>query len=187
MKISLQPNTIPQTIVGAVTSASQSHQPIMPMNRSQSFHFQSPKAPAGCIQQSKKFANKSPTTDHINQIENGESNFHSHHHHNSNAGRKTQENEQVEKKQELEQSTSMKRFLKFTVQNENISILAYSKYGNWFSWCQTCKHGGHIKHLIEWFRSHQKCPFLHCKCSCISIDHFYWLFSKRFYFVFIYP
>lgn len=53
---------------------------------------------------------------------------------------------------------------------ENLTFIANTKVGNWFSWCQSCKHGGHIKHLIEWFRLNQKCPYLHCKCKCTSID-----------------
>lgn len=56
---------------------------------------------------------------------------------------------------------------------EALTLLANTKIGNWFSWCQTCKHGGHIKHLIEWFRYNQKCPYLHCECQCVSIDFVY--------------
>lgn len=25
-------------------------------------------------------------------------------------------------------------------------------FSKWFSWCQTCRHGGHTEHLAEWFR-----------------------------------
>lgn len=25
-------------------------------------------------------------------------------------------------------------------------------FGKWFSWCQTCRHGGHSDHLTEWFK-----------------------------------
>ncbi|CAF0839136.1 unnamed protein product [Brachionus calyciflorus] len=53
---------------------------------------------------------------------------------------------------------------------ENFSLLKYTKFGNWFSWCQTCHHGGHIKHLIYWFKSNKKCPYLHCKCYCTDLD-----------------
>jgi hypothetical protein len=24
-----------------------------------------------------------------------------------------------------------------------------------FTWCQTCRHGGHASHLIDWFAEHQ--------------------------------
>lgn len=56
---------------------------------------------------------------------------------------------------------------------EALALVAHTKIGNWFSWCQTCKHGGHIKHLIDWFRVNQKCPYLHCECECTSIDFVY--------------
>ena len=55
--------------------------------------------------------------------------------------------------------------------NENIFFLKENKFGKWFAWCQSCKHGGHIAHLIEWFKTHDKCPFLHCKCQCLNLDH----------------
>jgi len=29
---------------------------------------------------------------------------------------------------------------------------------DWFSWCQTCKHVGHLEHIEEWFSSHTECP-----------------------------
>ncbi|RNA20595.1 WD repeat-containing mio-B [Brachionus plicatilis] len=50
-------------------------------------------------------------------------------------------------------------------------MLKSTKFGNWFSWCMSCHHGGHIKHLINWFRFNQKCPYLHCKCQCTNLDH----------------
>jgi hypothetical protein len=56
-------------------------------------------------------------------------------------------------------------------QNENIYFLANSKFGTWFSWCATCKHGGHIKHLIDWFKHHKKCPYVHCECICTNLDY----------------
>lgn len=24
-------------------------------------------------------------------------------------------------------------------------------FGNWFSWCQSCRHGGHADHISKWF------------------------------------
>jgi hypothetical protein len=59
------------------------------------------------------------------------------------------------------------------VSGDSLGFIMNTKIGNWFSWCQSCKHGGHIKHLIEWFRTNQKCPYLHCKCQCINIDYVY--------------
>jgi len=38
----------------------------------------------------------------------------------------------------------------------------------WFTWCQTCKHGGHNKHVREWFETHDECPVSDCNCICNS-------------------
>ncbi|MPC34163.1 WD repeat-containing protein mio-A [Portunus trituberculatus] len=27
-----------------------------------------------------------------------------------------------------------------------------SHFSSWFTWCQTCRHGGHAHHLMEWFK-----------------------------------
>eukprot|EP00818_Percolomonas_sp_WS_P003016 CAMPEP_0117446122 /NCGR_PEP_ID=MMETSP0759-20121206/6162_1 /TAXON_ID=63605 /ORGANISM="Percolomonas cosmopolitus, Strain WS" /LENGTH=881 /DNA_ID=CAMNT_0005238347 /DNA_START=485 /DNA_END=3129 /DNA_ORIENTATION=- len=35
-----------------------------------------------------------------------------------------------------------------------------------FAWCRTCKHGGHVKHLLEWFADHDLCPVSGCSCAC---------------------
>ena len=40
----------------------------------------------------------------------------------------------------------------------------------WFTWCQTCRHGGHAKHLLEWFEEHTECPVNNCDCNCMSLD-----------------
>ena len=43
--------------------------------------------------------------------------------------------------------------------------------------CQTCKHGGHVSHVLEWFyganqgevserQSHDECPVAGCDCRC---------------------
>jgi len=26
-------------------------------------------------------------------------------------------------------------------------------FSNWFTWCQSCRHGGHAAHIMHWFRS----------------------------------
>ncbi|KAJ2001823.1 hypothetical protein H4R26_003922 [Coemansia thaxteri] len=36
----------------------------------------------------------------------------------------------------------------------------------WFSWCQTCGHGGHAAHLHTWFATHTECPVPGCVCNC---------------------
>ncbi len=58
----------------------------------------------------------------------------------------------------------------FKLKNESNVDLINTKLGNWFSWCQTCKHGGHLKHLIEWFKGHNYCPYVNCDCKCITSD-----------------
>ncbi|ORY39952.1 hypothetical protein BCR33DRAFT_719756 [Rhizoclosmatium globosum] len=40
-------------------------------------------------------------------------------------------------------------------------------FEGWFTWCQTCRHGGHAKHVQEWFRAHDGCPVAGCDCSCL--------------------
>lgn len=35
-----------------------------------------------------------------------------------------------------------------------------------FAWCTVCLHGGHLKHLEEWFQKHERCPVEGCWCKC---------------------
>jgi len=53
----------------------------------------------------------------------------------------------------------------------NRSVWAHgsSSFDEWFSWCQTCRHGGHAKHLLDWFSVHAECPVTDCTCKCFSI------------------
>merc|ERR1712232_805146 len=37
---------------------------------------------------------------------------------------------------------------------------------SWVAWCQSCRHGGHVAHLEEWFSKHVKCPVAGCHCQC---------------------
>uniref|UniRef100_A0A913HZ60 C2H2-type domain-containing protein n=1 Tax=Strongyloides stercoralis TaxID=6248 RepID=A0A913HZ60_STRER len=41
---------------------------------------------------------------------------------------------------------------------------------NWFTWCTNCLHGGHKKHLVNWFRAFDICPVSGCGCLCIMRD-----------------
>lgn len=43
-------------------------------------------------------------------------------------------------------------------------------FAKWFSWCQTCRHGGHTEHLAEWFSEHTECPVTSCTCKCFAAD-----------------
>ncbi|GAM17954.1 hypothetical protein SAMD00019534_011290 [Acytostelium subglobosum LB1] len=42
-------------------------------------------------------------------------------------------------------------------------------FDDWFTWCQTCRHGGHARHISDWFKDHQQCPVTDCTCKCSSI------------------
>ncbi|XP_055386751.1 GATOR complex protein MIOS [Condylostylus longicornis] len=43
-------------------------------------------------------------------------------------------------------------------------------FSKWFSWCQTCRHGGHTEHLMEWFQKNTECPVTGCSCKCFDMD-----------------
>ncbi|KAH9520253.1 hypothetical protein Btru_060372 [Bulinus truncatus] len=51
-------------------------------------------------------------------------------------------------------------------------------FQEWFSWCMTCRHGGHAGHMREWFREHSECPVTGCVCKCASLDSVYRLKSQ---------
>lgn len=36
----------------------------------------------------------------------------------------------------------------------------------WFTWCQSCRHGGHAIHMFDWFQKHSTCPVSNCSCQC---------------------
>ncbi|KND02899.1 uncharacterized protein SPPG_01978 [Spizellomyces punctatus DAOM BR117] len=46
---------------------------------------------------------------------------------------------------------------------------ALSGFDLWFTWCQTCRHGGHAVHMLQWFEKHQECPVSDCRCRCREI------------------
>ncbi|KAF9081229.1 hypothetical protein BGX23_001114 [Mortierella sp. AD031] len=64
----------------------------------------------------------------------------------------------------------------------NASLGAWSSLGHkatgekptsfdlWFTWCQTCRHGGHAMHMAEWFDRHTQCPVSDCNCLCSTHD-----------------
>ncbi|XP_023292874.2 GATOR complex protein MIOS [Lucilia cuprina] len=43
-------------------------------------------------------------------------------------------------------------------------------FSKWFSWCQTCRHGGHTEHLMQWFKQNSECPVSSCTCRCFDMD-----------------
>eukprot|EP00929_Paragymnodinium_shiwhaense_P045126 TRINITY_DN23095_c0_g1_i4.p1 TRINITY_DN23095_c0_g1~~TRINITY_DN23095_c0_g1_i4.p1 ORF type:complete len:605 (-),score=41.43 TRINITY_DN23095_c0_g1_i4:249-2063(-) len=34
------------------------------------------------------------------------------------------------------------------------------------AWCESCRHGGHLECLQEWFKHHDSCPVPSCNCQC---------------------
>lgn len=50
-----------------------------------------------------------------------------------------------------------------TVVGDSSGALNYS-----FAWCTLCKHGGHVKHLLDWFATHKECPVSGCTCLCMQ-------------------
>lgn len=42
-------------------------------------------------------------------------------------------------------------------------------FAEWFTWCQTCRHGGHTRHILDWFRTHDACPVTDCNCRCNAL------------------
>lgn len=45
-----------------------------------------------------------------------------------------------------------------------------AEFANWFTWCQSCRHGGHAAHIMQWFSEHLECPVTSCTCRCMSLD-----------------
>jgi hypothetical protein len=37
---------------------------------------------------------------------------------------------------------------------------------DWFTFCISCKHGGHVSHIKEWFKFNDECPVWNCSCRC---------------------
>lgn len=50
------------------------------------------------------------------------------------------------------------------------SALKTNPFSNWFSWCQTCRHGAHSAHLLSWFSENSECPVSGCDCKCMNLD-----------------
>lgn len=51
-------------------------------------------------------------------------------------------------------------------ENRNSTEHLKLDFSEWFSWCQTCKHTGHLEHMEEWFTEHNECPVPDCRCEC---------------------
>ena len=45
-----------------------------------------------------------------------------------------------------------------------------SEPDEWIVWCSTCRHGGHSRHVRDWFAAFDECPVAGCACQCAAID-----------------
>ena len=45
-------------------------------------------------------------------------------------------------------------------------LIEPSGFDLWFTWCQSCRHGGHAIHMLQWFEKHKVCPVSECTCEC---------------------
>ncbi|KAK6624092.1 hypothetical protein RUM44_010950 [Polyplax serrata] len=48
---------------------------------------------------------------------------------------------------------------------EKFSDKKASDLSSWFTWCQSCRHGGHAGHVSSWFEKHIECPVTGCSCQ----------------------
>jgi hypothetical protein len=46
---------------------------------------------------------------------------------------------------------------------------SYSALDTAFTWCQTCRHGGHAIHIMQWFSRNDQCPVSECECRCNDV------------------
>lgn len=54
--------------------------------------------------------------------------------------------------------------------SKQVNALKTNPFSNWFSWCQTCRHGAHSAHLLSWFSENSECPVSGCQCNCMNLD-----------------
>jgi len=45
-------------------------------------------------------------------------------------------------------------------------VLSRLSVSGLWAWCQGCGHGGHLAHMLEWFKGHALCP-TGCRCVCV--------------------
>lgn len=50
------------------------------------------------------------------------------------------------------------------------NVRSVNPFNNWFTWCQSCRHGGHSNHIVDWFKEHTECPVTGCSCHCMNLD-----------------
>ncbi|XP_022107644.1 GATOR complex protein MIOS-like isoform X2 [Acanthaster planci] len=60
---------------------------------------------------------------------------------------------------------------------QSVAQSKQTDFSQWFTWCQSCRHGGHACHLTEWFKEHTECPVTGCTCRCMLMDSAGTIFS----------
>ncbi|KAK9501891.1 hypothetical protein O3M35_012529 [Rhynocoris fuscipes] len=58
----------------------------------------------------------------------------------------------------------------YQAETSNQPSVRINPFDFWYTWCQTCRHGGHAIHITQWFKEHQECPVTACNCKCLSLD-----------------
>ncbi|XP_037961202.1 GATOR complex protein MIOS [Teleopsis dalmanni] len=69
----------------------------------------------------------------------------------------------------LHMGTMLNNFSPIENGTENIGWQS-KPFSKWFSWCQTCRHGGHTEHIMQWFKQNAECPVSSCSCRCFDMD-----------------
>jgi pyruvate/2-oxoacid:ferredoxin oxidoreductase beta subunit len=44
------------------------------------------------------------------------------------------------------------------IQHRLYIILSHQTVKGMYAWCQGCGHGGHLRHMHEWFQTNLECP-----------------------------
>ena len=79
---------------------------------------------------------------------------------------------EVQMQREREHSASSSK--KGQAEKEQVNPFSTGQpFGQWFSWCLRCRHGGHAACLMQWFRGHSRCPVSECNCQCIELDYYH--------------
>ena len=53
---------------------------------------------------------------------------------------------------------------------DSMNFLGGIKFSEWFTWCNSCKHGGHSHHIHDWFEVYEECGVNGCSCKCKAMD-----------------
>ncbi|EGC39299.1 hypothetical protein DICPUDRAFT_147940 [Dictyostelium purpureum] len=95
------------------------------------------------------------------------------HHHLHGHGPPHHINSQQVQQQQQQQQQMLQQQQQQILQQQQQSTEFWSAgsepFDDWFTWCQTCRHGGHSQHILDWFKDHITCPVTDCTCKCSSL------------------